>query len=538
MAKVIDYYNPEHELVKILDDELVAFFNEYITYNGGIELQTQMAKWITQAKEYPVYDGKLTILNYVWYILSSENATQAKEPRFKYREKRRKARQYWYSIIKKEKASGYAEGLLRDDCTSYFERLRITTNNDIKRYSSEEEYLSQRFKEVSAWGSDTNSNLIAFPYIMHLKDKKIAEYVFLDFAYKVFENILTKYSGDVIHGYITHVDPLSNEGVFSYSPQKKKMEPEIRGNSVRIVDNINDKYSTIVEQVDGDFTNSLLAGTQNELIAQMLDSGQITLENDVLDSDDQKIYNKIFNQFSIEDLNSGLKSISLLSLVKTMYNGKPRRENYVKVLEHLKRLAKYRVEVKTTNAAGEIVSGGIISFFDLIFKTGAEDDNVHTDVTIIDGSSQKDILEELADVEDLSLINIDVMPSQFFKARIRSDMTIKILSSIIDDEMPGKVQAMLILLMSERAEIYPQTKCSIPYATIVSKLRIEESRKKRMKESIKSSIDYLYKRKKVVENYSMGEYVVEIDFFPMSEIEQQSYKLKSGNMISVNEESV
>ena len=350
--------------------------------------------------------------------------------------------------------------------------------------------------------------------------------------------LLTKYSGDVIHGYITHVDPLSNEGVFSYSPQKKKMEPEIRGNSVRIVDNINDKYSTIVEQVDGDFTNSLLAGTQNELIAQMLDSGQITLENDVLDSDDQKIYNKIFNQFSIEDLNSGLKSISLLSLVKTMYNGKPRRENYVKVLEHLKRLAKYRVEVKTTNAAGEIVSGGIISFFDLIFKTGAEDDNVHTDVTIIDGSSQKDILEELADVEDLSLINIDVMPSQFFKARIRSDMTIKILSSIIDDEMPGKVQAMLILLMSERAEIYPQTKCSIPYATIVSKLRIEESRKKRMKESIKSSIDYLYKRKKVVENYSMGEYVVEIDFFPMSEIEQQSYKLKSGNMISVNEESV
>ena len=538
MAKVIDYYNPAHELVKILDYELVAFFNEYITYNGGIELQTQMAKWITQAKEYPVYDGKLTILNYVWYILSSENATQAKEPRFKYREKRRKARQYWYSIIKKEKASGYAEGLLRDDCTSYFERLRITTNNDIKRYSSEEEYLSQRFKEVSAWGSDTNSNLIAFPYIMHLKDKKIAEYVFLDFAYKVFENILTKYSGDVIHGYITHVDPLSNEGVFSYSPQKKKMEPEIRGNSVRIVDNINDKYSTIVEQVDGDFTNSLLAGTQNELIAQMLDSGQITLENDVLDSDDQKIYNKIFNQFSIEDLNSGLKSISLLSLVKTMYNGKPRRENYVKVLEHLKRLAKYRVEVKTTNAAGEIVSGGIISFFDLIFKTGAEDDNVHTDVTIIDGSSQKDILEELADVEDLSLINIDVMPSQFFKARIRSDMTIKILSSIIDDEMPGKVQAMLILLMSERAEIYPQTKCSIPYATIVSKLRIEESRKKRMKESIKSSIDYLYKRKKVVENYSMGEYVVEIDFFPMSEIEQQSYKLKSGNMISVNEESV
>ena len=186
MAKVIDYYNPAHELVKILDDELVAFFNEYITYNGGIELQTQMAKWITQAKEYPVYDGKLTILNYVWYILSSENATQAKEPRFKYREKRRKARQYWYSIIKKEKASGYAEGLLRDDCTSYFERLRITTNNDIKRYSSEEEYLSQRFKEVSAWGSDTNSNLIAFPYIMHLKDKKIAEYVFLDFTYKIF----------------------------------------------------------------------------------------------------------------------------------------------------------------------------------------------------------------------------------------------------------------------------------------------------------------------------------------------------------------
>ena len=78
MAKVIDYYNPAHELVKILDDELVAFFNEYITYNGGIELQTQMAKWITQAKEYPVYDGKLTILNYVWYILSSENATQAR----------------------------------------------------------------------------------------------------------------------------------------------------------------------------------------------------------------------------------------------------------------------------------------------------------------------------------------------------------------------------------------------------------------------------------------------------------------------------
>lgn len=541
MPHISEYYNMAKVLSSKMDHELAHFFDDYMSRTGGIEIQSQMTGWTSKAKSCHQYDSTVSFLNYVWFILSSEDSEAAKEPRDKYFEKRRQARIYWTRVVKKEQKNGYDKGLLKDDCTSYFDLLRLSNNDDMKRYSSEEEYLDARYASVIEWGKDTASNLIAFPEIFHLKPKKIADYFFLDCAFKAFDYILKHLYGNVLTGYYTIIPQLVNEGLFSLSSFSKEMQPTVRNDALILVDNVNDKYNTVVEKIEGDFSDAVKNGRQNEIVESFVKSGKLSLTNDVLDSFDQSILITIYSSFSVEDINQGSKRIPLTSIVKQVYGGRIRRDYYINVSERLRKMAKYKVEIKETNSQGNLVGAGIISFFDLIFKTGEiSDDNTHTDVAIIDGSAQKgiDIVEALNKIKDFSQLDVDIMPSQYIKTELRKTMNernIKILTSLYKEELPSRAKKMLTFLIEERTAIYPSLKCTIPYDTFITKLRLEEPKKKRLLEQIRHPISQLKEKGVLVENFTMNEYSIEIVFFPMSDMEEQLYNLdKSDNLLDVD----
>ena len=531
MPQISDYYNMAKVVSSKMDNSLACFFDDYMSRTGGIEIQAQMADWVMKAKSCEQYSRELSFLNYIWFILSSENSEYSKEPRDKYNEKRRQARFYWTRVIKQEKKDAFSKGFIRDDCNSYFDLLKISNNDDMRRYRTEEEYLNVRYDSCMAWGSTSSSNLIAFPQIFHLKQKKIADYFFIDCAFKAFDYIEQKLNGNVVNGYYLILPQLANEGLFALSTYSKAMEPLVKKDSVLVVDDVNERYTTIVDKVEGDFSAVVDNGTQNELIASLVKKGKITLTNDVLNAVDQAVFSHVYTRFSVEDLNQGAKTFSLMPIVKSVYGGRPKRANYIHVIESFKKLAKYKIEYRETNSRGDLVSAGIFSFWDLVFKTGElSDGDAHTDVAIIDGTSQQnmDILDILSSVKDLSALGVEVMPSQHIKNELRNKMNkenIKILTSLYEEELSSKAKKMLAFLVEERTSIYPACSCSLPYETFVAKLRLEEPRKKRLLEQIRGPIGQLKEHNVLVKDFTMNEYSVDITFVPIDDTERYMYKL-------------
>lgn len=531
MPQIKDYYNTAQVLSSVMDQSLSEYFEECVRNTGGFAIQSQFADWKVEASKCEQYDTSLSFVNYIWFILSSENSRLASTPRQKYYEKRRQAKKYWTRLVQAERKDSYKTGMLRTDCTRYFDSYR-SNSGDMKAYSSEEEYLENRYRVVMEWSKDLSQNLIAFPESQHLKESKLADYFFLDCAFKAFDYIETNLHDDVMNGYYVLVPKLVNQGLFSWSSFSKEMDARVLNGSIEVIDDVDGHFQTVVDKIEGDFSEAVLNGTENELVTSLVKSGKLSLTNNVLNAMDQGILVTVYSLLSVEDLNHGSKTISLLDIVKAVSGGKPRRDSYINVIESLMKLAKCKVELKETNKHGRVVSGGIISFFDLAFKTGeSSDENTSVDVSIIDGSPQQgmDIIEYMSGIKDLSQLTVEIMPSQYIKKELRSEMSarnIKILTSMYEKEMlSNREKKMLAFLTEERTSIYPQTYCSIALDTFKKKMRIVEKKKRRVLEQISSSIGYLKEHNIVVKEFTVNEYSVDITFIPISKLEREMYNL-------------
>ena len=533
MPQICDYYNMAKVLSTKIDHNLSHFFEESQTNGVGMELQAQMAEWRIKAKSCPEYTADLSFLNYIWFVLSDEDAVNAKEPREKYYQKRRQARIYWVRVIKKEKAAGFKEGMLHDDCLRYFEIFNFS-KDDMKAYASEQEYLDTRFTSVEEWGKEKDSNLIAFPEITHLKQKKIAEYFLLDCQFKLFDYILKNLRGDVVTGYYTMYPQLVNDGLFSFTSSNKEMTAHVQEDAVIIVDDVNDKYNTVVSRIPGNFKDFVDSGTQNELVASLVKSGKLSLNNAVLDALDQNVFVNVYSSFSVGDLTDGKKIQPLSDIVKSVYGKKLRRENYMSVLQSLRKMARYKLELKESNSQGNFVSSRTVSFFDLDIKSSDESESdTHIDASIVDGYSKQgleELTKDLESVKDLSTLNIGIEPSYFIRNELKSAMNeknIKILTSMFDEELPIKDRKMLEYLVEVRTSVYPSINTSITYEVFVAKLRLNEPKKKKMKEQIATSIGHLKEHGSLISDFKMNEYSVDITFIPLNDVEKRMYKLVS-----------
>lgn len=535
MPQISEYYNMAKVLSTKIDHNLSHFFEESQKNGVGVELQSQMAAWKTKAKNCSEFVPELSFLNYVWFILSDEDAQTAKEPRDKYFQKKRQAKLYLARVIKKERENAYTKGMLQEDCERYFELLSFS-KGDVKIYDSEQEYLDSRFDVIEKWSKDRESNLIEFPELHHYTPKKTAEYFLLDCRFKLFDYIYKNLRGDVIAGYYIMYPQLVNDGLFSFTSSNKEMTAHVQEDAVLIVDDVNDKYNTVVSRIPGNFKDFVDSGTQNELVASLVKSGKLSLNNAVLDALDQSVFINVYSSFSVGDLTEGKKTQSLQDIVRSVFGGKNklRRENYISVLQSLRKMARYKLELKETNSQGNIVSSKTVSFWDLEIKSGENSDpDTHIDVSIVDGYSKEgfeELTKNLESIKDFSVIDIGIEPSYFVRTELKSAMNeknIKILTSMLDEELPIKDRKMLEYLIEVRNTVYPSVNTSIAYDVFVSKLRLSEPKKKRVKEQIQTSINNLKEHRILIDDYTMNEYSADLTFIPINDVEKRMYKLES-----------
>ncbi len=533
MADIFDYFYTSRLISAELDSSLSDFFDENIDTSLGRELKGFMEEWCNKAAYVKEYDGKYTFENFIWYILSDVDKTEAAIPRKEYFEMRRQRKKYFVSCIKKEKSSGFKDGVLAQTADTYFFLMR-TSSADMKHYSSREEYLEEKYLQVMNWGKDNQSNLISYPYIHNVSEKRAAKCFLYDCAFRVYDLILHDYYGNVVSGVISKFPSFINNGIFSLQPKDKNLKVEVLEDQIQAYDEIvytkdngnSEIIRTVTDSVYGDFSQISEENTENALIESLVNKGKISLHNNVLDSTDKALFGMIYSSFNVEDINKGTKSINLLQLVKSVYDT-PRKSGYLSIIEHLERMSKYRIDMRTTNSRGDFIRGGSISFFDIIFQIPQNDDSeaTYNEFSITDGHSEESFLDAIKTCSDLSGIQVDVMPSKYIKDAMRSNMNYSILTRLYSKDMPVKVKSLLMLLTSERTDIYPKSKCSLPYAFFIEKLRMTDLKKSALVKQLREMLFYLKDNDILVSDFDMGTYTVDIAFVPIDETERILYKL-------------
>ena len=534
MTDLGKYFYTSRLISAELSKSLSNFFNENTGSTLGFQLQSQMQDWVNEAKLVEQYDGKFSFENYIWFILSTVDQKEASIPRKEYWEMRRQRKKYFVTCIKKEKDNGYADGILAQHADSYFFLMKSDPN--LKQYSSKNEYCEEKYLNVIAWGKDMKSDLIDYPYILSISPKRAAKCFMYDCAFRVYDLILHDYYGDVQEGVVSKFPPFINSGIFSLQSKESDLKVEVTDDAIQVFDEVvfkkengdSQTIRTITDSVPGKFGDIINAGSETALINSVVNQGKISLHNNVLDSIDKTLFGMIYSSFSVEDINRGSKSINLMQLVKSVYSEKPRRTNYMAVIEHIERMKHYRIEMTTTNSKGKFVKGGSITFFDVMYQipqNAESEESMYNEFSITDGRSQESFLDAIKECPDLSGIQLDIMPSKYIKDAMRSNMNYSILTRLYSKDMPVKIKSMLILLTSERTDIYPNSSCTLPYEFFIEKLRMESLKKSALVKQIRGMLEYLKDNEILISEFEISTYTVDISFIPITDTERALYKL-------------
>ncbi len=534
MTDISKYFYTSRLISAELSESLSKFFNENTGTAIGFEFQSQMQEWLSIAKDIEQYDGKFSFENYIWFILSNDGKKDSVIPRKEYFEMRRQRKKYFVTSIKKEKDNKFADGILAQNAESYFFLMKSDPN--LKKYSSKNEYCEEKYLSVLAWGKDIKSDLVDYPYILQISPKRAAKCFMYDCAFRVYDLISHDYYGDIENGIVSKFPPFMNSGIFSLQSKENELKYEVNEDSVQVFDEItyekengdSQTIRTVTDTIQGKFSDVSDEGSETALINSLVNQGKISLHNNVLDSTDKSLFGMIYSSFNVEDINRGSKKINLMQLVKSVYSGNPRRTNYMQVIDHLERMKHYRIEMTTTNSSGKFVRGGSITFFDLMYQipqNADTDESLYSEFSITDGKTQESFLDAIKECPDLSSIEIDVMPSKYIKDAMRSNMNYSILTRLYSKDMPVKVKSMLILLTSERTDIYPNSNCTLPYEFFIEKLRMDNLKKSVLVKQIKEMLGYLKDNEILISDYETSTYTVNISFIPISDTERALYKL-------------
>ncbi len=546
MPKVFDYFNAANYIAPRMRPSLKRFFEESQMSSVGLQIQNDMAEWAVEAKRHEDYDKDAIFLNYVWYILSTENETSSKIPLRKFTESRRKRRNYFINSIKAEKKNGFTSGLLCDNCDSYF-ALAMSNADDLKKYASRDDYLNSKFKQIIAWGTAKGNDLVSFPYIHQIPAWRAANCFYVDCAVNIYSLINENFGGDVLGGYVKTFYRDINSPMWSLNPKEADVSFDVHSNEINsyIEKKIQSpdgtsttSMKTIVSQYKGsadEFIDYINNSNEKTLIDSLIDKGVLSQKVNVLDSTDKVLFGHIYSSFSVEDINRGAKSISMFSLVKQMYGAKPRRENYEKIFDHLDKMAHCTVDMVTTNSQGKFVKGGTLSFFEVTYQIPQDDEvgegELFTSYSVTNNSTHEHLRQVLKECKDLSSIEVEIAPSKYFKDMLRENMNYNILTEIYSADMPARVKSMLMLLARERSDIYPQTSCTFPYEFFVNNLGIEPMKKSLLTKQLDYMLRYLREHGYIVHDYKMTAYTVEINFIPVNDEEKRFYNLQPKSLI-------
>lgn len=523
--------------------ETPPYFNEYFSNQlSNIELKSELQKnmeqWLEEAQT-GMNDIELDInlQVFIWYILSTTEASEDSNPienRSKFHALKRDRKRNLFKVVKEEyenKTLPRNPMFLKENTELYFSLMN--NNPDLKQYKSQDEYRSKRFHEVEEWYQDTNSDICRFLFFNSISAKRKAKYLELDLGFRIYDQIINVYYGNPVDGFVTRTpkDSLSIPA-FSLVSRESDLKFDISDTVLTVYDyyenGTGEVIKTIVNEIPGNYAEIIEKNEENEYVRQLILNQKLYPGIKLLDSIDNALLTAINSMFNLLDINKGQKTISLSTLCKIAYSD-TRQKYYLQTIQHLNRLANYRVNYTQRGENDQIINTGIMSFFDIDFQISEADaSQKYISINVSDKSDINALLSELSGY-DLRNIKVSIQPSANLRKAWKNHMNIKILTTLYDKITQPRVKMLLMYLQNIRTDKYPSTKISLPLTTIADQLRISHMRKNKIRELLNSSLEVLKENQAVIKSFDISTKAITIEFFPITDQEKEYYQLTNEN---------
>lgn len=545
------YYEIACQTAEKLPSKLCDFFNSISKDKKlSVELDKDISVWLEKAKEGSDYPGELgyNLVSLVMHLLSTSGKdTGLKEDRLQYRDTLRFRRRYLKQAIQREYKNikdgkdSSSGGTLRSAWKDYSVFMQSPVFGVAKKYGSEMEFYEDKVSEVVSWADNPKSMLIEYPFFGYCTPKKRYQDFISDLSFNVFDVLSESYGDElssVNHGSNSVVktpDFISGRGVFGATSSVEDLEAEVEISEARSynqhtvsMDDGEIVIKTVIDRIPGDFSDISSEEEKSAVISSLVETGQMKLRNNMLDSTDMELFTHIFSSFSVEDVNRGRKEFSLKELMRTLYT-EAKEDRKFKVLEHLDRLANYLVEYTVrSNTTDKIVDAGNITFFNVSYHI-SQGDEAKGDLVIdaslkqIDGS-QSSFLNEIKKYKSDD-ITVEVFPSFKFREAIITSMNTEIFAESYKRIPSSKSKNMLMFLQSKRSAIYPETTLDLSVAFLAQYFRLDKQKRSRQVKYLEEMMEPLKAAGVLVKDYSVDKLAFHIDFLPYTETELSAYHI-------------
>lgn len=530
-----EYYKMSCHIAEDIPPHFEEYFSkEFANIELILEIQKNMEQWLKEARAtINSLDFDTNLQTFIWYILSTTEATENVSPlenKNKFHGLKRDRKRNLYKVVKAEYENETLPRnplFLKENTDLYFTLMK--NNPDIKQYKSKEEYQSKRFQEVEEWYQDTTSDICQFLFFNSISPKRRAKYLELDLGYRIYDQIINVYYGNPVDGYLTRT-PKDSVSIPAFS--LVSTESDINYDITETLLTVYDYYEngrgetikTVVDEIPGNYSEVIEKKGEDEYVRQLILNQRLYPGIKLLDATDNALLTAINSMFNLLDINKGQKTIPLSTLCKIAY-ADTRQKYYLQTIQHLDRLANYRVNYTQRGENNQIINTGIMSFFDIDYQISElNTSQKYTTITVSDNAGNVSLIHEL-DGYDLRNVKVSVQPSANLRKAWKNHMNIKILTSLYDKITQPRAKMLLMHLQNMRTDQYPITQIAIPLATFAEQLRISHMRKNKIREILASTLELLKENQTIIKSYEVATKIVTIEFFPITEQEKEYYQL-------------
>lgn len=533
------FYKMSTHLASFIPDKIKTYFGDDLRYlSVRSEVHKLMNDWINI--EGLSISPTPTLQEFIWFILATNVADADSVNIFKLRSRannsRRDRKKYLYKIISEEKNGTMKvqnPQYLKKNAQMYFELMQ--TNPALPQYHSIEDYMEEQYSKITEWAKNSAYDISLFMFFDKIGDKRIAKCLEYDIAYHVFDIIINQYLGNPVDGYLFKTPKGTfDNSLFSLVAKDMPINYDVTDSQVTaysdyIMDSPDGPKSihTVIDTLTGDFQEAVKTEQKEQLINQLKMDNEIISYSKVLDPLDQHILNTIYSMFNVIDINRGSKRIKLSEIVSMCY-AQIRERTYLSTLDHIVKLASYKMDIIQEDSNGKIRSGGRISFFDAMycFPDENNEEQEMSTITITDANGNTELIDRLKN-QDLSIVELEIQPSVFLKNSMKKQMNYSIMKNIYDQISPVKAKSMLMYLQAVRTNIYPKTSTVLAFSTLAMQLHLEQLSLRNLEKQIDEPLSLLKEAKIVLADYSISQtsQTVALDFFEFTQQEKLLYNI-------------
>lgn len=523
--------------------DLCKVYNNLSNTSAGAQhLLLYCGEWITQCKNLDGINFNDSIRPAILFILQkyiSENTVTDSLAKVKYQ--KNYTRKYLYDLIRAEmgdlKCGPRNPQYIHTECEMYFQLKSFNTIESV--FSSKEEFINARYQIVKDWFSNSNSLIIEFPYYTCIPDKAKINDFFMDLAHTILSIIQNEYYNNLESGFLTKIpDKLASSPFFSASSSNLDLKYEIQDGYVKTFDsyqkllsNVNQEFQ--LETIIGDFPleNADISDLEKYALFETLKK-DYEWENTskTLDMKDMNLLSIIYSSMNADILTQDKMVISLKSIAQVLFQ-KPaksiRTREYQQLIDHLEKLANYKLKYQKKDAKGNIVEKAIISFMDIhyVIPESIKNSTTTENTMILTSGTFRPYDVELANRNVAGTV-LQIMPSFFLKDSYRNRTNNAIYTQIYRSIEDITARAFLFILQQERLKSRPEFVSTIYYSYFIERVRFD-SRKSRTKKLISEKLSYLQEHNALIESFELFPNYITIKWLPLSKIELMIYNIEN-----------